>query len=198
MINILAIIGKAGSGKNTILNYFLEDQLAKDDRCHIIVPFTTRPARPGELDGRDYHFFQEGEVAPLIEAGEVAQCVYFREWLYGYLWDELQEGVLNIGVFNPDAVFDLLDYDSINMTVVYITAPGKDRLLRQLNREDDPDVNEIVRRYQADEEDFRFNRLKHIPHLIPINNPNSSIYEENNGPQDYFLQVVKSCLDKLD
>ena len=42
-----------------------------------------------------------------------------------------------------------------DMTVVYIYADDKTRLLRQLNREKDPDVAEICRRYQADEANFK-------------------------------------------
>jgi guanylate kinase len=37
---------------------------------------------------------------------------------------------------------------------IFIEASDKTRLLRQLNREKDPDVKEIVRRFHADEEDF--------------------------------------------
>jgi hypothetical protein len=35
-----------------------------------------------------------------------------------------------------------------------VRASAKTRLLRQLNRQDNPDVDEIVRRYRTDKEDF--------------------------------------------
>lgn len=40
------------------------------------------------------------------------------------------------------------------MKLFYITASDKTRLLRQLNREGDPDVEEIIRRYSTDKKDF--------------------------------------------
>ena len=36
----------------------------------------------------------------------------------------------------------------------YVTAKDKTRLLRQLNREENPNVDEIIRRYKTDKEDF--------------------------------------------
>ena len=45
----------------------------------------------------------------------------------------------------------------------YIHASDKQRFLRQLNREEYPDVKEIIRRYSADEEDFKninFNNMQ--------------------------------------
>jgi guanylate kinase len=45
--------------------------------------------------------------------------------------------------------------DRLDVTVVFISASSKTRLLRQLNREDNPDVEEIIRRYGADEADFQ-------------------------------------------
>ena len=40
------------------------------------------------------------------------------------------------------------------MKLFYITATDKTRMLRQLNREGDPNVDEIIRRYKTDKEDF--------------------------------------------
>ena len=42
----------------------------------------------------------------------------------------------------------------MDLTVYYICATAKNRLIRQLNREENPDVDEIIRRYKADYEDF--------------------------------------------
>jgi hypothetical protein len=42
----------------------------------------------------------------------------------------------------------------LDVTVFKIVCSDKTRLLRQLNREADPNVKEIIRRYKADEEDF--------------------------------------------
>ena len=222
-VKVIAVIGKAGSGKNTFVNRYMntpdtfkyegddQEYLAiyrkiKDsfeEKIHLIVPFTTRPMRPGEVEGRDYHFYKEGSVDDLICSGEIAQATYFREWLYGFAWDEFIEDKLNIGIFNPGAVIDLLDYDGLDITTIYIDAPDKDRLLRQLNREDNPDVKEIVRRFGTDDYDFREEVLAEIPNLIRINNPNitKKFWEQGYGdqlfgPYEEFLKVINSKLSK--
>ena len=61
---------------------------------------------------------------------------------------------INIGVFNPTGVESLMARPDCNVLVFWIQTNDKIRLLRQLNREEDPDVREVVRRFQADYNDF--------------------------------------------
>jgi 2-polyprenyl-6-methoxyphenol hydroxylase-like FAD-dependent oxidoreductase len=65
------------------------------------------------------------------------------------------DGVINIGVFNPSGVRQLLDRPDCDVTVYWVCTCDKNRMLRQLNREQCPDVREIVRRFDADYEDFK-------------------------------------------
>ena len=52
-VKILAIIGKSGSGKDSLMEKIKEANLKN---VNIIVGTTTRPPREGEVDGIDYHF----------------------------------------------------------------------------------------------------------------------------------------------
>ena len=50
------------------------------------------------------------------------------------------------------------------------------RLLRQLNREENPNCDEIVRRFSADKKDFNDNRINSInPDYKLLNNGDKSI-----------------------
>jgi guanylate kinase len=83
------------------------------------------------------------------------ECTVFNDWFYGTSYDSVRsDGVINIGVFNPTGVESLLARPDCNVLVYWIKAKDKTRLLRQLNREEDPDVREVVRRFQADYNDF--------------------------------------------
>ena len=87
--------------------------------------------------------------------GDMLEATYFNEWHYGTMASSLKEGV-NIGVFNPEG-FDCLTSSPLEDVIIYgyyIDCSDKERMLRQLNREDKPNVSEICRRYFADEEDF--------------------------------------------
>ena len=80
----------------------------------------------------------------------------FNNWWYGTSYDSVRsDGVVNIGVFNPSGVRQLLDRPDCNIIVYWIRTCDKNRMLRQLNREANPNVKEIVRRFDADYEDFK-------------------------------------------
>ena len=49
---MLILSSPSGAGKTTLARGLL----AADDRIELSVSVTTRPPRPGEVDGRDYHF----------------------------------------------------------------------------------------------------------------------------------------------
>jgi hypothetical protein len=79
----------------------------------------------------------------------------FNDWFYGTSYESVRsDGVINIGVFNPTGVESLLARQDCKVIVFKIETNDKIRMLRQLNREEDPDVREIVRRFQADYDDF--------------------------------------------
>ena len=56
---ILAIVGPSGSGKTTLAEH-LKDKL----NIPVIVSYTTRPIRDGEIDGKDHHFVSEQDMPP--------------------------------------------------------------------------------------------------------------------------------------
>ena len=60
----------------------------------------------------------------------------------------------NIGVFNPEGIQSLKQEKDIDLYVYRIKCSDKERLLRQLNREIKPNVDEIIRRYKTDKKDF--------------------------------------------
>ena len=77
-----------------------------------------------------------------------------HHWYYGTSYDALRSDAVNIGVFNPEGVESLIHAQDVNVKIFYITATNKTRLLRQLNREENPNVDEIIRRYGTDKADF--------------------------------------------
>lgn len=150
-IKIIALVGKAGSGKDTLLQ---ETMKKYPDKFHEIISCTTRPPRENEVDGKNYYFLSIEEFTKKLLAGDLLEATEFNEWHYGTLLSSLSKEKVNIGVFNIDGIICLQDNPFIDLTTIYITCSDKERLLRQLNREIDPNVNEIIRRYNADNEDF--------------------------------------------
>lgn len=148
---IVALMGQAGAGKDSILRALIK----RAPHLHEIVSCTTRPPREGEVDGINYHFLTSDEFSEQICKGNMIEATVFRDWCYGTSFDNLNMDKVNIGVFNPAGVNLLMDMDNVNVMPIYIIASDKERLLRQLNREHNPDVKEIIRRFSADEIDFK-------------------------------------------
>ena len=175
MINILAIMGKAGSGKDTLLKALLKEPAFKDSASPII-SCTTRPIRENEQDGVDYHFLTHEQFTDQIVNGEMLEATVFNDWCYGTSMANLAKDKLNIGVFNPEGVELLRSNSNVNLTLIYIEANDKDRLMRQLMRENNPDVHEIIRRYSADEMDFSEEEIEYLePDCFITNNDGGSI-----------------------
>ena len=170
--NILAIMGKAGSGKDTLLKALLQKPQFKN--AVPIVSCTTRPIRENEQDGVNYHFLTNEEFTNQILNGDMLEATVFNTWGYGTSLKNLDSNKLNIGVFNPEGVGLLRDNPNINLKVIYIEANDKDRLLRQLNREKNPDCHEIVRRFSADEIDFSEEEINFLAPDIYITNNNGA------------------------
>lgn len=151
MYKIIALIGEAGSGKDRILKEVLA---AAPIAFNEIISCTTRPPREGEVDGVNYFFIDAEEFAYKVLNYEMIEATSFNDWFYGTSYDALRSDVPNIGVFNPDGIRALQGRPDIDLTVYKVVCKDKTRLLRQLNRENDPNVDEIVRRYKTDKDDF--------------------------------------------
>lgn len=147
---IIAIIGKAGSGKDTILKQLVKSNLA----LHEIISCTTRPPREGEVDGDNYYFISVKDFTCKVLANEMLEAAVFNDWCYGTAFDNLRINDINVGVFNPTGIETMSSLKNVDLTVYYVRASDKTRLKRQLDREEDPDIDEIIRRYRTDKEDF--------------------------------------------
>lgn len=151
MYKIIALIGEAGSGKDRILKEVLA---AAPTAFNEIISCTTRPPREGEVDGINYFFIDAEEFAYKVLNYEMIEATNFNDWFYGTSYDTLRSDVPNIGVFNPDGIRALQGRPDIDLTVYRVSCLDKTRLLRQLNREECPNVDEIIRRYKTDKDDF--------------------------------------------
>ena len=159
-MKIVALMGEAGSGKDTILHRIMEKYPSYFNE---IISCTTRPPRQGEKEGVNYHYLSVEDFIRKILNGDMLEATEFNGWHYGTDSQSLTIDKINIGVFNPEGVRCLQEDENIELYVFYVRAAGKQRLLRQLNREENPDVDEIIRRYKADTEDYSFlNDIKYI------------------------------------
>jgi guanylate kinase len=76
---LVVLSSPSGAGKSTISRMLLE----ADPHITISVSATTRPMRPGEVEGRDYHFVDEVEFQRMVADGEFAEWAPVFDHHYG-------------------------------------------------------------------------------------------------------------------
>jgi guanylate kinase len=85
--SVIVVTGPSGAGKGTLIR----EVLSRVPGVGSTVSATTRTRRPGEQDGREYHFFSLEEFLDGIERGEFLEHVtYVSGHRYGTLRSELE------------------------------------------------------------------------------------------------------------
>ena len=151
---ILAICGKSCTGK-TALTKMLVKVLNQDGvEASQILSCTTRPMRPGEVDGVDYKFVDCEEFYELAANRKLLEHTEFRSWHYGSLKDYLSPGI-NVGIFNPQGLKNLSRHrNEYDIYVVLLSENLGTRLRRSREREGRWRL-EFFRRAFVDWLDFR-------------------------------------------
>ncbi len=85
MAKVFVITGPSGVGKGTLIRSLLQQVPGLE----VSVSATTRPPRPGEVDGVDYHFLTEPEFDRRLAAGEFVEHARYSGHRYGTLRSEL-------------------------------------------------------------------------------------------------------------
>jgi guanylate kinase len=83
---VLVITGPSGVGKGTLIRLLLD----RFPRMALSVSATTRPPRPGEHEGVDYHFLSPEVFQEKIDAGEFLEWAEYAGNRYGTLRSELE------------------------------------------------------------------------------------------------------------
>ena len=76
---LFIIAAPSGGGKTSLVNALLE----RDSRLVLSISHTTRPARPGELDGQHYHFVSESDFLNMVSNGEFMEHAKVFDHYYG-------------------------------------------------------------------------------------------------------------------
>jgi guanylate kinase len=76
---MLVLSSPSGAGKTTLSRLLLE----RDQKIDLSTSVTTRPPRPGEVDGRDYHFIDRARFDAMVAGGELLEWAQVFGNLYG-------------------------------------------------------------------------------------------------------------------
>lgn len=91
---LVVVSAPSGTGKTSVLR----EVMKKRPEVRFSVSATTRPAREGEVDGRDYRFVSDAEFDALLERGEFVEWAVVHGNRYGTLSSEIACAVERGGV----------------------------------------------------------------------------------------------------
>lgn len=77
--NLIVVSAPSGAGKSSLVNAVLVD----DPNLALSISYTTRAPRPGEKNGREYHFVEPGVFEAMLERGEFLECAEVHGNRYG-------------------------------------------------------------------------------------------------------------------
>ena len=141
---MLVVSSPSGAGKTTLTRTLLE----RDKDVSLSISVTTRPARPGEIDGVHYHFIGKDQFQRMAERGELLEHAH----VYGHSYGTPRAAVEAALTEGKDVLFDI-DWQGAqqlrlaaepDLVGIFILPPSLAELERRLRvRAQDPE--DVVR-----------------------------------------------------
>ncbi len=151
---LLIVTAPSGAGKTTLVRLLVED----DPAVRLSISHTTRAPRPGEADGREYHFVDLATFTAMRERGDFLEWAEVHGNLYGtsrrWLEERLAAGedvLLEIdwqGARQVRAAF-------AGAVGVFVVPPSLTELERRLRGRGTDDEAVIARRLAAAHDEMR-------------------------------------------
>ena len=147
----------SGSGKTTIVKHLLD----KFSFLGFSISATTRKQRPGEVDGKHYHFLSEEEFRQKIEQNAFIEWEQVFEGMYYGTMVEEGEKLWRSGkhvLFDVDVVggLNLKKYFGEDGLAVFVKVPGIKELEKRLKDRKTESKEAMVKRLDKFEFELRF------------------------------------------
>ncbi|MGQ9470515.1 MAG: guanylate kinase [Candidatus Aminicenantales bacterium] len=153
---LLVITGPSGTGKTTLIRRLLR-------RCRDLafsVSHTTRPPRPGEVEGKDYYFVSEAEFLRLLKKKTFVEWAVVHGYYYGTSKEEFkksqkQDLVMDIDVQGARQVKKLTAENGSQAVFVFILPPNRKVLEERLLQRGDLSPQDLRRRVKRAREEIK-------------------------------------------
>lgn len=147
--HVVVVMAPTGSGKGTLI----KEALKVFPELYQTISCTTRAMRPGEVDGREYHFLSSAQFEQRKEGGDFLEWAYFGQNQYGTLKSEilprLEDGKMVITEIEVQGVEQLKSLiPGEHITTVYIEAGGWEVLKSRAIKRAPISEEELEHRYE--------------------------------------------------
>ncbi|HUW29431.1 MAG TPA: guanylate kinase [Sulfuriferula sp.] len=151
--SLFVVAAPSGAGKTSLVR----ELLARDGQVRLSISYTTRAPRPGEVDGRDYHFVSKEKFIALLEAGEFLESAE----VYGNYYGTSERWIREAMAAGDDILLEIdwqgaaqvrrLFAEAIG---VFIVPPSLEALHQRLTGRGQDSAEVIARRMAAAREDI--------------------------------------------
>ena len=143
---MLLLCGKSCTGKSTIIEELRKLGIKE------VVSYSTRPPRPGEVDGIAYHFITKEEFFEKEKQGFFAETTSYNvasgeTWHYGSAMEDLTDD--KVIIVNPHGLKQIRKMKQLNPIAFHIIVSKTTIMDRAKKRGDNTD--EVLRRLIADD-----------------------------------------------
>ena len=160
---LVVISGPSGVGKDTILDHMKQRGLP----FHFVVTATTRPRRPGEVEGEDYFFVEEQQFLDMIEKGELIEHALVYNDHKGVPRQQVREAmesaqdvVMRVDVQGAKTIRALAP----EALLIFLTAGDEEELARRLRKRRTESEADLQLRLETAKEEFGY--LKIFDYLV--------------------------------
>ncbi len=138
----------SGAGKTTIARAIN----AHDPNTKLSISCTTRPIRPGEVHGKDYHFLDHESFLNMVSDDKFLESAIIYDHLYGTPKDQ----IIDLTDSGKDVIFDI-DWQGAksikssmpkNVVSIFILPPSLDILKKRLESRSSDNKAEIEKRFK--------------------------------------------------
>jgi len=152
--NLFVVAAPSGAGKTTLVRLLLE----QESSVHLSISYTTRAPRPGEENGREYHFVDNVEFQAMIARHE------FLEWaeVHGNFYGTSQKWIADQLAAGHDVLLEI-DWQGAQQVRklfpqaigIFILPPSMEELTRRLTGRGTDSADVIARRLAAAQAEMR-------------------------------------------
>ena len=172
---LVLLSGVSGAGKDTIK----KELIKRMENVESLPSYTTRPMRPGDIEGATYNFITTEEFEKMIKNNEFYEYNVHHEHYYGtsrkLMNEKIKSGkiiVKDIDVNGVENLINLLKEDT-KVVTIFLRVPKEILMKRLQNRVDKPDLKEITLRLNRF--DYEESRIGMYDYVIKNNNLEKSV-----------------------
>ena len=146
--NLIIISGISGAGKGSVIKKILEI----NPNIHLSISYTSRPMRPGDIDGVTYKFVTKEEFEEKIAKGELLEYTIYSGNYYGTpklevreLLNQGHDVLLEIEVEGASKVKEMFP----ETILIFILPPSMEEVKRRLKARNSETKEQIIKRFQT-------------------------------------------------